>query len=42
MNESVRREVQRLLGRLPRPQRVVEFGSRDVNGTVRDLLPEEA
>jgi len=42
MNESCRQQVARLLGRLPTPERVIEFGSRDVNGTIRDLLPEGA
>ena len=42
MNESCRGNVGRLLARLPEVKRVVEFGSRDVNGNIRDLLPSDA
>lgn len=42
MNESCRGNVQRLLARLPEVKRVIEFGSRDINGNIRDLLPPEA
>ena len=42
MNESCRLNVGKLLARLPEVRRVVEFGSRDVNGNIRDLLPSGA
>jgi predicted SAM-dependent methyltransferase len=42
MNEACRLQVARLLERLPEPKRIIEFGSRDVNGNVRDLLPKGA
>ena len=42
MNESCRVNVGKLLARLPEVRRVVEFGSRDVNGNIRDLLPRDA
>lgn len=42
MNESCRQNVGRLLARLPQIKRVVEFGSRDINGNIRDLLPPDA
>jgi predicted SAM-dependent methyltransferase len=34
--------VARLLARLPKVEHVVEFGSRDINGNIRDLLPKDA
>ena len=34
--------VERTLATLPAPQRVVDFGGRNVNGTIRPLMPRSA
>lgn len=41
MHAEARAYVARALASLPPPRRVVELGSRDVNGGIRDLLPAD-
>ena len=41
MHDAAYAYVQRALARVPRPTRVLELGSRNVNGSVRDLFGPE-
>lgn len=40
MHDQARAYVERTLRALPPPERVLELGSRSINGGVRDLLPK--
>jgi SAM-dependent methyltransferase len=40
VHDSAYAYVQRALAKLPTPKRVLELGSRNVNGSIRDLFPQ--